>query len=77
MELNSGQTDDQIVIQVNGKQRSVASGATILDVLGDLGLHEKLVVVEHNGQILKRGTFAEVQISVGDVIEIAHFVGGG
>lgn len=75
--MAKNQEFSQIEIQVNGKKRTVNSGISLLDFLGMLGLHEKLVVVEHNGTILKRGTFQETLLSEGDVIEIAHFVGGG
>lgn len=70
-------TTDLLSIQVNGKPREIAAGSTVLDLLGVLDLHEKLVVVEHNGLILKRGTFGDALLATGDVIEIAHFVGGG
>jgi thiamine biosynthesis protein ThiS len=66
-----------INLQVNGRPRSLESGASVLDLLGKLDLHERLVVVELNGTILKRSTFGETGLSDGDVIEIAHFVGGG
>jgi thiamine biosynthesis protein ThiS len=66
-----------ITLQVNGKPRSLEVGSSVLDLLGSLDLHERLVVVEHNGTILKRAAFAETMLADGDVIEIAHFVGGG
>ena len=40
-------------------------------------LHERLVVVERNGEIIKRAAFLEVTLEEGDLIEIVHFVGGG
>ncbi len=73
-DVGSGST---IALQVNGKQRTLEAGSTVLDLLASLGLHERLVVVELNGAILKRATFGETGLSGGDVVEIAHFVGGG
>jgi sulfur carrier protein len=36
-----------------------------------------MVVVEHNGKILKKAQFGESEIRAGDVLEVVHFVGGG
>jgi thiamine biosynthesis protein ThiS len=50
---------------------------TVQDFLADKGLHETMVVVEHNGVILKRSQFGERQLAAGDSLEVVHFVGGG
>jgi thiamine biosynthesis protein ThiS len=49
-------------------------------VAGFLAAHEidpDLVVVERNGEILRRAAFDAVQVEPGDELEIVHFVGGG
>jgi thiamine biosynthesis protein ThiS len=74
--MNS-ENPEMTTLQVNGKSREIASGSNVLDLLSSLNLHEKLVVVEHNGTILKRGSFADTVLLTGDTVEIAHFVGGG
>jgi thiamine biosynthesis protein ThiS len=68
---------DTIRVLLNGDPREVASGRTVQTLLGDLGLHPKLVVVEHNRIILDRARFAETEVRAGDTIEVVHFVGGG
>ena len=36
-----------------------------------------MVVVERNGDILRRERYPEVEVEAGDVLELVHFVGGG
>jgi thiamine biosynthesis protein ThiS len=64
-------------IQVNGKPVQIQNGTTVAGFLELKGLHQNMVVVEHNGRILKRNQFAEAHIQEGDVLEVVHFVGGG
>jgi thiamine biosynthesis protein ThiS len=63
---------------VNGERRELPAGATIADLLALHGLDPRLVVVEHNREILRdRGALASITLAEGDVVEIVHFVGGG
>jgi thiamine biosynthesis protein ThiS len=71
------QNDTTITATINGKTTTLTSGTTISDFLAGRELHERLVVVERNGVIIKRSTFPEVIIEEGDLLEIVHFVGGG
>jgi thiamine biosynthesis protein ThiS len=64
-------------IMLNGKARCVPSGYRLTDLLGDLDLKERLVVIERNGAIVPRGAYSDVILAEGDVLEIVHFVGGG
>lgn len=64
-------------IEVNGKPRDVEDGASLGDLLGDLELDGRLVVVELNREIVRRTEREEVRLEPGDRIEIVHFVGGG
>lgn len=66
-----------IEITLNGKAAGVPDGSTILDLLNEKGLAERLVVVELNGTIVPRSSFSEIRFSAGDQVEIVHFVGGG
>ncbi len=66
-----------IEIVVNGEPRAVPAGATLLELLGTLGLDPRAVVVEHNRRIVRRPGLGEVTVAPGDAIEIVHFVGGG
>jgi thiamine biosynthesis protein ThiS len=64
-------------ITLNGKQRDIPEGQRVSDLLADLELQERLVVVEHNKSSLPRNSYADVILEDGDVLEIVHFVGGG
>jgi thiamine biosynthesis protein ThiS len=55
----------------------VTAGATLLELLHELDLDPRAVVVEHNRRIVRRVGLAEVTVSEGDSIELVHFVGGG
>lgn len=67
-----------IEITVNGKSRMVAGPATIGDLLRELDLDPRMIVVEHNGQILRHEVSAPVHVlRAGDIVELVHFVGGG
>lgn len=68
---------DSIDVLVNGEHRTVASGATLLELLRVLALDPRTVVVEHNRTIVRRPRLGEVTVAPGDAIELVHFVGGG
>ena len=52
-------------------------GASLLELLRQLQLDPRTVVVEHNRKIVRRSDLATIQIAAGDSVELVHFVGGG
>jgi thiamine biosynthesis protein ThiS len=64
-------------VVINGEQRTVTPGATLLALLKELELDPRAVVVEHNRKIVRRAGLGDVTVSEGDAIELVHFVGGG
>ncbi len=64
-------------IVVNGESRAAKPGATVVDLLGDLGLNSGRVAIERNLEILPRPKWAETKVEAGDRYEIVQFVGGG
>ena len=64
-------------VVVNGSPRTVRPGVTLLQLLADLELDPRTVVVEHNRRIVRRPALAETPVAAGDAIEVVHFVGGG
>jgi len=66
-----------LALIVNGTPRAVAAGASIADLLWELGLNPAKVAVEHNGVIAPRSAFGQLPLANQDVLEIVHFVGGG
>jgi thiazole synthase len=70
-------TAEAFNISVNGERRSIAAGATVAELLVELGLDPSKVAVERNLEIVPRSTFAHERLRSGDSLEIVHFVGGG
>jgi thiamine biosynthesis protein ThiS len=64
-------------ISVNGEFRNIAPGATVVDLLRDLGLESGRVAIERNLEILPRDQWRATQVQPNDRYEIVHFVGGG
>lgn len=66
-----------MTVKVNGESRELAPGTTVTGLLEGLGLHPRLIVVEHNREILDRAAFDDTEVRAGDTVELVHFVGGG
>jgi thiamine biosynthesis protein ThiS len=64
-------------VRVNGDEREVPAGLSVEGLLEHLGLHPHMVVVERNGDILRRHVLDDVVVEPGDAYELVHFVGGG
>ncbi len=64
-------------VVINGEHKRVPPGASLLDVLSQLELDPRAVVVEHNRRIVRRPALGDVKLNEGDAIELVHFVGGG
>jgi thiamine biosynthesis protein ThiS len=64
-------------IILNGEEREIPSGLTILDLLEHLKLNPERVAIERNREVVPRAMWATVEICEGDRLEIVHFVGGG
>jgi len=64
-------------ITVNGEPHRIARPATLLDLLSDLDLDPRAVVVELNREIVRRPQLGETSLAAGDAVELVHFVGGG
>ena len=62
---------------VNGKKQQAADGETVLGLLEALGLKPQGTVVERNGAVTDRATYATTALADGDVLELIRFVGGG
>ncbi len=65
------------LVVANGKPRTVSDGATISDLLAEIGWRPEWVVVEYNGEPLARASYPSVRLSAGDRLEIVRAVAGG
>ena len=68
--------DDRLNLVINGAPRTAHPG-TLADLLQQLQLDARAVVVEHNRRIVRRDALAVTLLANGDTIELVHFVGGG
>ncbi|MEX2572278.1 MAG: sulfur carrier protein ThiS [Gemmatimonadota bacterium] len=68
---------EDITIRVNGEPREVQGGLSVDELLRSFDLQPGMIVVERNGDILRRERYPEVRIAPGDSLELVHFVGGG
>ena len=68
---------ESLSIRINGETRRVSAGASIAQMLAELGLDPGRVAVERNLEIVPRSTLNDVPVKDGDAFEIVHFVGGG
>lgn len=64
-------------ITVNGKEREVADGSTIADVVRELELRTDRIATERNLSVVPKAQYAQTQLTEGDKLEIVTFVGGG
>jgi thiazole synthase len=65
-------------LTVNGEPRAVRRGSTLDDLLRELQLDARHVVVEHNHAIVRdHAALGRRHLAEGDVVELVHFVGGG
>lgn len=70
-------TTKTVAVRLNGKDREVDTGHTVLTLLAELDLQPGMVVVELNRDILERERYADTEVHDGDSLELVHFVGGG
>ncbi len=74
----SGGADTQrLGLTLNGEPHQVAVGATVGDLIAQLGRDPRTVAVERNGDLLPRAEYAATRLAAGDRIEVVHFVQGG
>jgi len=64
-------------ITLNGDRRAWPREQTIERLLQDLGLDSRVVAVELNRLVVKRGRYGDTLVREGDEVEIVSFVGGG
>ncbi len=64
-------------INVNGKQQQVNAGTSLGELLKELKLDSKRVVVERNLVAVLRDDYENIKLNDGDTLEIVQFVGGG
>ena len=64
-------------VLANGKPVRLTDGATVADLLAQLGLGVRWVVVERNGAPVERARMATTILVEGDRLELVRAVAGG
>ena len=65
----------RVEIVVNGRSRKATEGATLSDLLDELGLGGRNAAVELNRQIVKRPDYPSTALREGDRLEIVMIEG--
>lgn len=65
------------LITLNGERREWPRPQSVENLLLDLALDSRVVAVELNRLVVRRGRFGDTIIREGDEVEIVSFVGGG
>ncbi len=64
-------------ITINGIQKDVSNNLTLINLLTELKVDSKTVVVELNENIVKKTSYESTILNPNDKLEIVSFVGGG
>lgn len=66
-----------IAITINGEPREFEAVVSVSQLLEEVGLANKKIALERNGEIVPRSRFREETVADGDRLEIVVAVGGG
>jgi len=66
-----------MTIIVNGNERTIEEGATLLELLKKLDLEGKVMAAAINMEIVKQDQWEIHKLVDGDKLELLDFVGGG
>lgn len=64
-------------ITLNGEDRKVDDGISVLQLVMTLGVKPRAVVVERNAEIVEHDDYDKTMLNDGDEIEVVAIVGGG
>lgn len=64
-------------VYINGKLVQVEDGLNLAQLVRQRGLEPETIIIEFNEQIVPHETWADIDVSDSDKIEILRFVGGG
>lgn len=64
-------------IVVNGEEKDFKKGITVLELLQELSLEEKVMAAAVNMNIVKQDSWGSYVLKEGNKLELLDFVGGG
>ena len=65
-----------MTLTINGEARATEA-TTISEFLASIGLPSRMVVVEHNGEIVPRERYGEQPLCEGNTLEVVQMMAGG
>ncbi|MBK7354057.1 MAG: sulfur carrier protein ThiS [Nitrosomonas sp.] len=66
-----------IQLIINGEPQQFECSLNLQQLLENMGLQNKRIAIEHNGEIIPRSKFPNYIVTEGDRLEIVVAVGGG
>jgi sulfur carrier protein len=66
-----------MTVSINGKPHPMEKPRTLTDLLADLGLTGRPLIIEHNGIALVRSEWETTLVSPDDRLEFVQLVAGG
>jgi sulfur carrier protein len=66
-----------VIVRVNGDDVEAPDGSSLGQLLEQLGLGRRLIVVERNGEPVPRAEVATTALADGDRLELVRAVAGG
>lgn len=69
--------EEQLNIQINGEMMPLPTGCTVSQLVEQMGLTKKRFAVELNLNIVPKSEHDQMILTVGDIVEVVHAIGGG
>ncbi|MBN1232162.1 MAG: sulfur carrier protein ThiS [Candidatus Coatesbacteria bacterium] len=65
-----------MLLRINGETKEFEKNMGIIDLLSGLGITQN-IIIELNGEIIKKDNWNEIMLKDNDILEIVSIVGGG
>lgn len=66
-----------MTLRLNGEPREIARARNVAELIAELDLPAAMLLVEHNGEALRRSEWSERTLEEGDCVEVVRIVAGG
>lgn len=64
-------------VTVNGEEQVLAEALSVAELVEQLGLAQRRIAIEINGEIVPRSHHPDHRLQPGDKVEVVHAIGGG
>jgi sulfur carrier protein len=65
------------MILVNGEEMAWVAGMTVRDILRARNYIFRMLVVQVNGELVKRGSYDTTEVPDGATVDVIHMISGG